>query len=195
MERIILQKESGKNKKIKQGIVGIVLIIVMFLSIAGYSFERGNNEETSNRIIYNGLEFSASGGFWVVSIGNYQFTFLNNPLQVEKISFDLKPLEEYYGVPLYISSESDVSTSEIYRNLLYSNSIVLRMQSACLEGEKCSEKNLPSKNCSSNFIIIKQNETASITREENCFFINGPSIELGKITDEFLFHLLGIREE
>jgi len=192
MRKITSKYKEDKKKKRNGIIVGVILIGVMFLGIFGYSFQGKNDEEdNAKKINYNGFEFVEQNGFWFTNIGNSQFVFRYNPQQVEEITSELKYLDNYYGKPLYISSENSEAELEIYRNLFYQNQIVQRMQSACLE-EAC-DGNLPVKTCEDNFIIIKENNTNEIIQEENCVFIKGRQENLTKITDEFLFKILGIR--
>jgi hypothetical protein len=55
------------------------------------------------------------------------------------------------------------------------------------------EETLPIKTCEDNFIIIKENNFTNIIQEDNCVFIQGPSENLTMVSDEFLFHILGVR--
>ena len=103
----------------------------------------------------------------------------------------MNDLGSYKNKPLYIFSEDSEAELEIYRNLFYQNQIVQRFQEACPEGEKC-EKNIPTKTCDDNFIIIKENEKSEIIQEKNCVFIRGEVGNLTKSSDEFLFKILGI---
>ena len=66
------------------------------------------------------------------------------------------------------------------------------MQSACLSEEKC-EGDFPIKTCSDNFIIIQENKTKEIKQTENCVYIGGEKEELVKLTDEFLYKIIGIK--
>ena len=119
-----------------------------------------------------------------------------------KVSFfydGLKGLENYYGKPLYLSSVNKESELEINSNLY---SFIQRTQPACLEKnesmgselfeEECGS-DLPVKTCNDNFIIIVESNKSIIEQKDNCVFISGPQENLTKITDEFLFNILGIR--
>ncbi len=193
MRKIISKYKEDKKKKRNGLIVGIILIGIMFLGIFSYAFGRGNNEEdNTKKIDYGGFEFVEQNGYWFTNIGNSQFVFRYNPEQVERIYSKLNLLDNYYGKTLYISSENSEAELEIYRNLLYPNQIVQRIQSACLEEEEC-EGDLVKKTCEDNFIIIKENNVSEIIQEENCVFIKGEQENLTKITDEFLFKIIGIR--
>jgi len=187
MRKIVSKHKEARKKKRNQLIVGVVLIFIMFFSVLGYSFGRGNGEEII-KIDYNGFEFVEQNGFWELDIENFNFIFKNNPQQVEKIEGELKDLDNYYEKPLYIYSENNEAEWEIYRNL---DQVALRISPAYLEGEE-GDENLPTKNCENNFIIIKENNESGIIQDENCVFIQGKQENLTKITDEFLFKILGI---
>jgi hypothetical protein len=193
MRKIISKQEETRKKKRNQLIVGFALIFIMLLSVLGYSFSGGS--ESTTKIKYNGFNFIKQEDFWVLNIENFNFIFKNNPNQVEKINSDLKNLENYYGKPLYMYSENYEAELEIYKNLFYYNQIVQRMQDACLEGNQTDcDETLPVKNCEDNFIIIRERNETKIIQENNCVFIEGKQEELTKITDEFLFKILGIEE-
>jgi hypothetical protein len=192
MRKIISKYEKEKRAKIKQVIVGAVLVLIMVLSTLGYAFQ-GGNKETTTKINYNGHEFVNQNDFWILSIGNFYFAFKNNPSQVEKIYSQLNSINNYLGKPLYVYSEDKKAEIEIYRNLDPKNNLIAqRIQPACLNREECVDESFPIKTCADNFIIIKEAESSTITQENNCVFISGPKENLEKITDEFLFKILGI---
>jgi len=188
MRKILSKKELEKNKKTKQYIVGGILIFIMLFSTIGYAFQGSGEESSNSKLNYNGFEFINSNGYWELSIGTYNFLFRYNPNQVEKTDAELNYFNSYAGKPLYIYSENSDATYEIYSNL---NQIVERMQSACPESEICN-KDIPTKNCENNFIIIRESETNKITQNENCVFIEGKSENLTQLTDEFLFKIIGV---
>jgi hypothetical protein len=193
--RKITTKHTGKRKdRIKQLMVGGILIGLMFLSVLGYAFRgQGDESEGSEKVIYRGVEFFNQNGVWVAQKNSYQFIFKYNPNQIQEINTEgLKYLNDYSRKPLYILSENAEVTSELYRNLFYQNQIVQRIQSACLNKKDC-EGDLPIKTCENNFIIVEENEIIDIVQQENCVFIRGPSEDLMNVTDEFLFKILGIR--
>lgn len=193
MRKIISKHEEARKKKRNQLIVGGVLIFIMLFSVLGYSFRRGEGSSIK-KINYNGFEFTEQDNFWILNIEEFNFVFKNNPQQVEKIKGELKYLTNYYEKPLYIYSEDNNAKLEIYRNLLYQNQIVQRIQPACLETDNKLEEceNLPVKNCENNFIVIKESNESKIIQNESCVFIQGKEENLTEITDEFLFKILGI---
>ena len=191
MRTIISKKDEQKKAKRNQFILSIILIMVMFSSIVGYSLS-GLNETNSKSIVYNGINFVQNNNLWYANIGDFQFSFFYNPTEVEQINSELNLLNQYKNLPLYIYSENSDAEAEIYRNLFYSNQVIQRMQYACLETEECAEE-IPIKNCSDNFIIIKKSEENKIIQQENCVFIEGKEEDLIKLSDSFLFKIMGIQ--
>jgi hypothetical protein len=189
MRKIISKEEEGKRSKIRQLVVGTILVLILFLSIFGYSFGRGNTEDENSGITYNGYAFIEKSGFWITEIGDVEFSFKNSPNETEQINSNLKPLDNYYNKPLYILSDNMESSSEIYRNMNY---LIKRMQIACLDEEECEEENAPIKNCTDNFIIIKEANVTEVIQEDNCVFIKGKKEDLVNITDGFLLKLIGV---
>ena len=55
------------------------------------------------------------------------------------------------------------------------------------------EESWPMKNCSNNFILIKEGEF-KVEQENNCVFIEGPKENLTKISDEVLFNIIGVKQ-
>ena len=166
MRRILSKEQEGKKKRRNQFLIGGAMILVMFASLLGYAFGK-EQQGTNEKIIYNGFEFIKQSGFWNTNINNYQFFFTYNPKETPQISAVLNSLDSYSGKPLYIYSDNAEAATEIYRNLLYQNQIVERMQDACLKGEKC-ESNAPLKTCEDNFIIIKEsaNNRSTFSRKK-----------------------------
>lgn len=193
MRRITSRKK--KKKRLNQFIIGGGLIFVLFFSVLGYSLQGEKNSEVK-KVNYNGFEFVNQNGFWILELGSFRFVFNNNPKQIEfnetvNISTDINSLNSYLGKPLYIFSEDSDSEREIYKNFdPRANNIVQRIQGACLE-EGC-DKNLPLKTCEDNFIIIKESNSSSVTQKNNCVFIEGKKEDLMKLTDEYLFKVLGV---
>ncbi|MBU3907552.1 MAG: hypothetical protein KKA64_04865 [Nanoarchaeota archaeon] len=194
MRKIISKENEGRKRTRNQLLAGGVLIFIMFFSVLGYSFNgsESNDGSSTTKVVYNGFEFVEQNEFWLLKIGETNFAFLYNPEQINetiKIDSNLKLVEEYYGKPLYISSENYEAEAEIARNM---GAVAQRIQRACLKGEKCGSKELPIKTCEDNFIMIKETNQPEIIQKENCVFIQGEEGNLAKIADEFLFKILKI---
>ncbi len=186
MRKIVSKQEEEKKKRIRQFVIGGVLIAIMVLSTAGYSLFSSESQQ-GKKVEYKGIEFIESNGYWSANIQGTQFTFKYNPLQINNSGRVLKTISDYYQKPLYISSEDSDAEIEIYRNL---DNFVLRRQYACLEKE-CKE-NFPVKNCTDNFIIIKRANASSLKQQDNCIFIEGKDKEIINAADSFLFQIIGL---
>ncbi len=188
MKRFISKREREKGTKRKQIIIGVGLAFLMVLSVLGFALQGGNNQENDNSlddVIYNGFEFKYNNGLWTLE----SFVFRYTPEQVPDIGFDLKDATFYQGKPVYIYSESEEAELEVYTNL---GLVAQRIQDACIENEECFG-DFPVKTCEDNFIIIKENNNSMITQDNNCVYIKGLQEDLTKLSDQFLFKILGIR--
>ncbi|MEK6875226.1 MAG: hypothetical protein AABX30_00925 [Nanoarchaeota archaeon] len=193
IRKIASKDDEERKKKRNQWIVGIILLVIMVLSTVGYSFSGGErNNNNPGKINYNGFIFQKSGDLWYLDINKNQFTFQYNPKETENIEQDkLKKLNDYSNKPLYIYSENELATQEIYKNI---GNFVQRMQPACLDKQSCNE-DYPIKDCSNNFIIIKsaENSSSSIKQNGSCVYIQSSEENIIKTSDEFLFNIIGVK--
>jgi hypothetical protein len=190
MRAIESKEDIAKRKRKNQIIISAILITVMLGSTFGYAFYQLGNKEESNKVEYKGYKFVNQNDYWTTTIGSYNFMFKYNPSQVERIEIggdELKYLNSYSGLPLYYFSENAGAGVEINENL---RNIVLRFQGACPDSN-CTQ-DWPIKDCSSNFIIIKEANESKIYQNESCVFIEGPQGNLTQLADEFLFWTTGI---
>jgi hypothetical protein len=189
MRRIVSKEEEDKKRRRNQFLVGGVLIAVMLFSTLGYAFNSQDDSSSGTQgVNYNGYNFVEQGGLWVLQVGSAQFAFRYNPNQIERVSSEVDSLSSYSAKPLYLQSESIEAEQEILRN---TQGIILRSQYACLNNESCAG-DYPIKTCQDNFIIIEKSETGEILQQDKCVFIRGKEEELVKLTDEFLFKMMGI---
>ena len=200
MRRIITKTQQNKKTKRNQLIIGLLLIGLMLFSVIGYALSGRGTEEDLEKIEYKGIEFvQDNSGYWSFKIDGIDFLTKYNPEETEKISFssDLN-IADYSNKPLYFVGIFQEPNFEINRNL---NSLVLRVQEACLSKNDC-ENDLPIKNCSvDNIIVIKEleidledesEEKENIYQQENCVFITASLGNQTKYADKFLFNILGI---
>ena len=189
MKRLISKSEKERKTKRNQIIIGVSLAFLMVLSVLGFALQgnTNNEDENSEKVVYNGLEFTYIDGFW--RIGSFAFKY--NPEQVPEIGSELKDVTFYQGLPAYIYSENEEAETEARVNLLQ---ITDNVQRACIdeEGINCS-KELPIKTCEDNFVIIKENNISLIKQENNCVYIEGPEEELVGLVDQFLFKIFGVK--
>lgn len=191
IKRLVSKEEVEKRRKRNQIITGIVLAFLMILSTLGFALQSGprntgNSGDSTDKLKYNGFEFSYNNGFWV--LGNFVFKY--NPRETPDLGFGLKDETHYRGIPLYVYSEDEDAKTEMIINL---GQIAERVNEACPSGFQCSDQNLPIKTCTDNLIIIREGNSSSIKQQENCVYIEGQRTELVKLTDQFLFKILGIK--
>ena len=184
MRKIISKHNSEKKARKNKMILGLVLVFIMFFSVAEYAlFGQDPGEsaipETTNTANYNGFEFSEQNGYWILNIEENSFIFSYNPNEISRINSPVNPLENYKGKILYIVSNNSDAGAEIRANLA-------QFVNGILETEK--------ENCEQNTVIIKESAENKITQKENCFYIEGKNEDLAKSTDEFLFKLLKITD-
>ncbi len=191
MKQIISREKQKSKERFNQLIIGTVILFILILSTFGYSLS-SRDEETqgSEKLVYNGYEFTKNNGFWLMSVQNMQFAFKYNPKEVDIIPGNVSYIDAYLDKPLYIQSDNGEASSEIYMNL---NQIAQRIQYACLNESECTG-DYPVKDCNSNFIIIKEDNITGIEQDNGCVFLHGPRENTLKIVDEFLFKIMGIQE-
>ena len=183
MRSISSKYELKKAQKRNQWAIGGVLIFLMLASTLGFAFQGGfsgggGTTAEENTVVYNGFQFENVNNFWVLG----SFVFRYNPLEVSDIGLELKNLDDYRNKTTYVYSESPQAESELIVNLGQFTDIE-------------SVSNESSRDCSDNFIIIKESSNSKIEQEENCVYIEARNqVELVENTDQFLFKIFGIRQ-
>ncbi len=192
MRKIISKKQEQKKQKRNQIILGVILIFVLFGSVFGIVANSFGNKQETESIKYNGYEFTRSNNYYLLEIGSTQFYFLGNPNEISELEREInmtRLISSYIGKVLYLDSKDSTSSQEIYQNL---NNYVGRIQPACIDELDCPDENLPIKTCEDNLIIIKEAENNKVYELEKCIFIQGKKQDLVKLTDEFIFNLIGL---
>ena len=193
MRKIVSRHQRKRTRRRNQFIVGFILVFLMVSSTLGFAFQSGSKGSFGesdanvdrNTVNYNGFQFENFNGFWVW--GN--FAFRNLPGDVPEIGGELKNLDHYRGKPVYIRSENEDARSEIIVNL---GQVAGGVQGACLQEKDCGENEFV-RTCEDNFIIIEENSKTEIVQNNNCVFIHGSAENLIKLTDQFLFKIMGIK--
>ena len=191
MRRIVSKHHKRKTIRRNQLILGAFLIFVMFGSVLGFALQGGSKnfqEDSSSTITHNGLDFENINGRWITNINGLNFVFQYNPQLLGNSVQTTRIINDYSQRPLYVNSENLDAESEIFINL---GQIASRIQLACLEGEECLDKTLPTKTCEDNFISIKIANESGIRQDGNCVFIYGPERSLLRNVDSFLLDILG----
>lgn len=196
MRKIVSKHEERKKRKRNQIVLSLILVFIMFSSILGFAFQTfgghsGNNPsrddyvpETTN---FNGFEFSEQNGFWILDFNGMNLIFRYNPSQILKIKGEINSLLSYEAKTLYIYSESVQAKSEVRTNLF---EFVDGIENACLDSNsECKDQ---VRTCEDNFIIIQEKDEQEIRQQNNCVFISGLEKDLTKLTDEFLYKILGV---
>jgi len=208
MRQIISEEEKNKKIKRNQLVLGVILIFLMVFSTIAFAFSNKSSISNTETIKYKGIKFTRdSSGYWNFNInGDSETQFLTtfNPEETQDIQFQTNlNFQNYANKPLYFAGEPGEHISEINRNL---GRFALRVNYACLEGEKC-ENDYPVKECSNNIIVFKEpinnentdnkennneNEEEKIYQQDNCIFIIASYSNMVRYSDKFLFGLLGI---
>ncbi len=195
MRKIISKHKEKRKKKIKQAVLSLALIFIILSSILGYAFQTfgGDSGNDSNGEDYvpeitnfNGFDFTEQNGFWILDLNGINLIFRYNPSQLLGIENIVNPLLNYEAKPLYVYSEDVQAKSEIKTNLF---GFVEKIEDACLEN-KCEDEQI--KTCEDNFILIQESNNQGIRQQDNCVFISGKKEDLVKLTDEFLYKILGV---
>jgi len=187
MRRIETREEIERKGRRNKILIGVVLAGIMLLSTAGYSLMSGDKTNGSaEKVNYNGIDFLKNGDLWTANVQGNPVYFSYLPNETRQVSV-AKTLSDYSGKPLYFTGNG-LAEQEITRNL---GSFVSRMQRACFQDENCTG-NLPIKNCSSNIIIIREQDIGSniIRAEENCIYII--SNDTMRDADAFMYKIFGI---
>lgn len=198
IKKIESKADKEKKEKRNQLVLAGILIVVMLFSIFGIVFQYiggagGTTSSQNPTITYRGLTFQESNGYYVLQSGSSSFYFSINPQFAGNATDNIfinKTLADYSGQVVYVSSPYDYNSyNEIYNDL---SNYTLRVQGACAVNETCLDKTLPTKDCASNLIVIKNATMDQIYQKGNCVYIEGKTNDLLNLTDEFLLHILGI---
>lgn len=192
MRRIYSKNEKLKKQKRNNRLLVIFLLLLLLGSTFGILVNSFGSSTTEGKLNYNGHNFIYYNGYWTIE-NSESLIFTYNPQETENLTIERNDvtnlLNSYTNVPVYIYSEDLSSKVEIYRNIYQ---VAERVQDACPEGRKCLE-DLPVKDCSNMIIIIEVADKNEIYQEENCVYILGEKESLIKLSDEFLFRILGIK--
>ncbi len=188
MKKIISKEEQEKKDKRNRFIIGVILIGLMLLSTVGYAlYETGSKKVSSKQ--YNGVDFLFSNGKWYFEMDGRVFSTYFNPEDTENISIaGSMKLGDYTNQALFFSvGSSQDAIQEITSNL---GNLVTRTQYVCIED---CEEDLPIKNCSEgNIIITLDVNQTSVKQEDKCVYLLASNEEMIRVSDAFIFKLLGI---
>ena len=192
IRRLTSKEEERKKAKKNQLIIGVALVGLMVLSTFGIIVNSFGEEENTEEINYNGYVFEESSGIYSISLGDSDFYFRSNPLELKNIDYSSnysKLIIDYLSQSIYIDSTDQTIYAELYQNLF---PFAQKIQPACINESTCPSANYPIKDCQENIIIIRESENNNSYQEENCIFIEGKKENLIKLTDKFIFKLIGL---
>lgn len=189
MRKIQTAQEIERKKKRNNLILVIIMVALIGFSSLGYAImNREDGDQTDSSVVYGGLKFIKSGGYWTTEINSKVFYFNYLPLELENVSIiGNYSFENYYQQPVYI-----INLNPAVNGLMYAlDGIAMRIQEACIYGEYCSNKDLPIKTCEDNVIVFKNanSNITKITKSQNCVFIEGNFFEG---TDKLVYKMLNI---
>jgi len=184
LRKIKSPQDLERKKRKNRIIVGIILVVLMVLSTAGYSFLQDEGDSVVKQS-YNGLNFYMTNELWNVQLGDQQLVFRYLPQNVSNISVvENMTIQSYSNKPLYVVN-NNYAFQEIGSNL---GTYVLRAQPACLESTNCT--GFPSKSCArDNLIIFQESNETRVYQDQLCIYISG---DYARATDAFLYRLFGI---
>ena len=195
--RSVLKKDTGETKRRNSLIIGLILIILMVFSTAGYAFFSSDRSGQRGSIEYQGIEFKQTEyGSWIFEIQGNSFETRYNPYEINNISVIInKNINDFYNKALYFGIDSNLDINQLASQEISINlqNIILRASFACLS-EEC-EENLPIKDCKEENIIIfkeREEELTRIREEEECIIVYYTSGEEIMASDALLIELIGI---
>jgi hypothetical protein len=185
MRKIKTQSEIDRKTRKNQLLIGGIMILLLVLSIVGYSFASVASGNDNSKVNENGVSFLKQNGLWVTEIDGFVFGFQNLPSEVSEVDVNVSiSLNQYSGLPLYFVNPNE-GAPEILSNI---GNYVLRYQEACFNNATC-EGDLPLKGCDDNLIIFESGNVSSVYQYENCIFIVGDPLVA---TDAFLYKVLQV---
>lgn len=198
IKKIVTKDDQERKRKRNYILIGVVMVLLMVISPAGYTMLQDKDNSQVNSIKYNGIDFVKDGnGYWEFQYNSQAFITQYNPLELNdtKVS-TLFSLSSYNGQVLSFDwNDSQEGVAELDRNL-EGNKIPLRVvPKACLS-EDCPG-NYPIKDCSVDNVISFRypvnNEAERVYTDENCVFIVANQTNQIKYADAFLYNILGIK--
>lgn len=205
IKKIETRESKEKKQRIRNTIIGIVIVALMILSTLGYVIMDRGNGGTGNQgnMSYNGFAFKQTQNGWQTTVQGSNIITMYLPQEILDSNGTGNPSTyNFAGKIVYIdvSSEQEAYASyDLLRNL---DLIAQRAQFACSQENEnssfCQDKNLPIESCdsldsSSRLINIKTtNSSATYSSNNGCWTIEGQDSSLIKASDNFIFKLFGV---
>lgn len=168
--------ESKQKKEKRTG--SIILVFLLLLSTLGFALntvvDRGSQNSGSNSHF--------NGQYWVYNSAgrDYYFSYSPSDLDFTNIDFSMT-VGDLQNKILYIDNPINIGSAVLESNLA---GWALRTQPACFG--KC-ELDLPEKNCTEPFIVVRDSDKNTVRQEDKCIFIDGND----KTVNAFVYKILG----
>ncbi len=168
----------------------LFIALIMITSVLGFVM-RGDSSNSSYE--YNGYDFIKVEGKWVIYIDDKYFSFDYLPSEVSDVdvgNFELGSGKIYIA---YLPAEKD---SVIEYNMLRLYDIIqyrgVLPVFACTGEDGCPD--IPVVTCDNENKVIrfKKLDDYGVAIEDNCVILRGEGTDLTKVTDRFIYHLLGV---
>lgn len=170
--------ERERRAERTRRVLGIVLISIMLLSTAGYTFYYATS---SNEQTVNDGTFTFDGVYWSGTTRYGSVYLTNNPSELNntQISLPRTTISTFGGKTVYLDVKNPYYQEQLVLNL----GPFMDLKQACYG--PC-EQDLPERNCSSPMIVWKVSENNRIYEQESCVFIEGDSYAV----DSFIYQIL-----
>ena len=199
IKKIVSKEEQERKKRTRNFLIGMVLVLIMLFSTAGYAINVAFSTQgtKANIVKYKDIDFvKDDAGLWEFQYNGQKFMTKYNPLELNdtKVSTGLT-LANYKDQVLYYEfNESQEGVRELLTNLWDLNQVPKRIWRACLT-DNCTI-DVPVKSCSDDkiisFKIPLKDENERVYKQENCVFIVANETNQARYSDAFLYNLIGI---
>lgn len=190
----ILPKEK-KQKRVSSSaiIVGVIIFIMVFSSIAIGFFYNPGSDISENSVEYGGFTFTDRGNGWFVDINGNEYGFEYGPFFVENVkSIDLK--NEEFSNRVYVAfdpSEFSENSDEIFRLRQFLQSRGIAANPACIKEEGCGD--LPIVSCDNQDVIyLDSGENTQIYKDKECIVLESKPGEELQAINRFMYGVLGV---
>ena len=158
IKKIVTKDEQEKKRRMRNFLIGMVLVLIMVFSTAGYAINvafSNSGNKNAGTVKYNGIDFiKDDSGLWEFVYNGQKFITKYNPLELNdtKVSTPSVSLASYKGQVLYYEfNDTQEGASEVLTNLWDLNKIPTRVWRACLSNS--CQIDAPVKSCSEDKII------------------------------------------
>ncbi len=182
---------KAKKKNFSAIIVGAIIFIMIFSSIAIAFFNSSQNTDDSS-VEYNGFRFRNEGNGWFTNINGVEYGFEYPPYVLENVETANFGYE--FGTGDYILFDpaefldSDYEIGRLKSFFLLKGNFI---SSGCVKSEGCT--NLPVKSCEEvNAVLLRRGENTQIYKEDNCLVLESREGEEMAVINRFMYKILGI---